>query len=234
MPALHRVGVLIKRGAVELAEPMRIVGKMARHPVDDDAEAGAMAGIDQRDEVLRRAEAAGRREQAGRLIAPRAVERMLGDREELDMGEAEIAHIGRQLLGQFAIGEPAVALAAAPGAEMHLVDRHRRRERIAVGRRPLRGRQLRQIEHDRGGRRPHLAGRTRRGRISAAAARRARREFRTCICRRRAAPGTKISQNPLPRTRMAWRRPSQPLKSPTTLTRLAFGANTANSTPATS
>ena len=37
------------------------------------------------------------------------------------------------------------------------------------------------------------------------------------------APGTKISQKPLPRTRMAWRRPSQKLKSPTTLTRLAVG-----------
>src|SRR5438445_11436285 len=46
-------------------------------------------------------------------------------------------------------------------------------------------------------------------------------------------PGTKISQKPLPRTRMAWRRPSHELKSPTTLTRFAAGANTANATPGT-
>ena len=32
---------------------------------------------------------------------------------------------------------------------------------------------------------------------------------------------------------MAWRRPSQKLKSPTTLTRRAFGANTAKATPST-
>ena len=35
--------------------------------------------------------------------------------------------------------------------------------------------------------------------------------------------GTKISQKPFPRTRMACRRPSQKLKSPTTLTRCAEG-----------
>src|SRR5436190_13374346 len=39
------------------------------------------------------------------------------------------------------------------------------------------------------------------------------------------ASGMKISQKPLPRTRMGWRRPSHELKSPTTLTRWAFGAN---------
>ena len=50
---------------------------------------------------------------------------------------------------------------------------------------------------------------------------------------RRGMPGTKISQKPLPRTRMAWRRPSQKLKSPTTLTRRAFGANTTKATPST-
>ena len=48
------------------------------------------------------------------------------------------------------------------------------------------------------------------------------------------ASGMKISQKPLPRTRMGWRRPSHELKSPTTLTRWAFGANTANATPETS
>ena len=32
---------------------------------------------------------------------------------------------------------------------------------------------------------------------------------------------------------MRWRRPSQLLKAPTTLTRRALGAHTANSTPAT-
>ena len=43
----------------------------------------------------------------------------------------------------------------------------------------------------------------------------------------------KISQTPVStRLRIVWRRPSQPLKSPTTETRRAFGAHTAKCTPA--
>ena len=83
---------------------------MARHPVEQHADALAMAGVDQRGEIGRRAEAAGRREQAGRLIAPRAVERMLGHRHQLDMGEAHVGGVGRKLLGQLAVGQPAAAL----------------------------------------------------------------------------------------------------------------------------
>ena len=37
MAALHRVGVLVERGAVEMAEPVRIVGEMPRHPVEQHA-----------------------------------------------------------------------------------------------------------------------------------------------------------------------------------------------------
>ena len=44
----------------------------------------------------------------------------------------------------------------------------------------------------------------------------------------------KISQMPASmRLRIGWRRPSQSLKSPTTLTRRAFGAHTAKATPST-
>ena len=48
------------------------------------------------------------------------------------------------------------------------------------------------------------------------------------------APGTNSSQSPdEPSERIGFSRPSQPLKSPTTLTEAAFGAQTANATPAT-
>ena len=43
-----------------------------------------------------RAVAGGRREQAERLIAPGAAEGMLGDRHQLDMGEAQLDHIGNE------------------------------------------------------------------------------------------------------------------------------------------
>src|SRR5262245_18080929 len=128
MAALERAGVLVERSTVEAAEPMRIVWQRAWHPVEQDAETLAVASIEQRGEVLRRAEAAGRREQSGRLITPRAVEWMLGDRHQLHMGKAHVCGVRRKLLGQLAIGEPAMALLgpAPPGAEMYLVDRHRR------------------------------------------------------------------------------------------------------------
>ena len=49
-----------------------------------------------------------------------------------------------------------------------------------------------------------------------------------------AQPGDEQSQNPLGMClRMGWRRPSQALKSPTTLTAVAFGAQTAKLTPST-
>ena len=73
-------------------------------------------------------EPAGRREQPDRLIAPRAVERILAHRHELDVGEAKIANIGDQLVGQLTIGEITAALieAAPPRSEMNLVDGDRR------------------------------------------------------------------------------------------------------------
>nr|WP_291608518.1 hypothetical protein [Bradyrhizobium sp.] len=114
MPALLGIGMLVERGAVEMAEPVRIVGEMAGHPVEQHAKAFGMAGIDQRGEIGRRAEAAGRREQPGRLIAPGAVERMLADRQEFDMGKTHVAGVARQLLGKLAIGQPAVAVLAPP------------------------------------------------------------------------------------------------------------------------
>src|SRR5262245_37502320 len=47
-------------------------------------------------------------------------------------------------------------------------------------------------------------------------------------------PGRKISHTPLdPKERIGWQRPSQSLKSPTTLTRCALGAHTAKLVPAT-
>ena len=124
--ALQRVGVLVERGAVEMAETMRVVGEMPGHPVQQHAEPFAMTGVDQRGKILRRAEPAGRRVQAGRLIAPRAVERMFADGQELDMGEAEIAGIARKLFGEIAVGQPLIVALAPPRAEMDFVDRHRR------------------------------------------------------------------------------------------------------------
>ena len=93
MTTLAGIRMLVKRGAIEIAEPVWIIGKMARHPVDEHAQTGGMTGVDQGSEISRRSKAAGRREQARRLVAPGAVEGMLADRQKFDMGEAEVAGI---------------------------------------------------------------------------------------------------------------------------------------------
>ena len=93
-----------------------------------------MAGVDEQLEVFGRTESAGRRKKPDHLIAPRSRERMLHDRQQLDVGEAQIPDVGRQALGELAIGQVAVAFLGhpRPRSEMHLVDRHRLVEPFAV------------------------------------------------------------------------------------------------------
>jgi hypothetical protein len=52
---------------------------------------------------------------------------VLGDRHELHVGEAEAGDVVGQLLGQLAVGQ-----AVAPGAEVELIDRHRRGHGLAL------------------------------------------------------------------------------------------------------
>src|SRR6185437_1510327 len=88
--ALARIEMLVERRAVETGEAVGVGREVRRHPVEDDAEPRRMRAIDEAGERLGRAVAAGRREQAERLVAPRAAEWMLGDRQQLEMGEAHV------------------------------------------------------------------------------------------------------------------------------------------------
>ena len=91
-----------------------------------------MQAIDEAHEILRRAVPRGRREVAEHLIAPRAVERMLGDADEFDVRVAHVEHIRDQLVGELIPGEKRrLAMpGAAPRARMHFIDRDRRAQRI--------------------------------------------------------------------------------------------------------
>ena len=91
--------------------------------------------IDEVGEVVGRAEPRRRGEVADRLVAPASVERMLGDRQQLDVGEVGVLQVRDQLVGQLAIVEEAVALLdlSLPRAEMDLVDRDRLVEALALG-----------------------------------------------------------------------------------------------------
>src|SRR3546814_19889218 len=50
--ALARVGVFIQVRSVETGETVRIGGKVAWHPVEQDADAGQLAAVDERGESL--------------------------------------------------------------------------------------------------------------------------------------------------------------------------------------
>ena len=60
-----------------------------------------MRAVDEARETVDRPEARGRRELRERLVAPRAAERVFGDRHELDVREAHALHVRNQPLGEF-------------------------------------------------------------------------------------------------------------------------------------
>ena len=123
------------------ARPCASLRKMRRHPVHEHADAGLVQPVDEALEIVRRAVPRGRREVAEHLVAPRAVERMLGDADQLDVRVAEVEHVRNQLIGQLIPGEERrLAMPrAAPRARMQFVDVDRRAQRIprAALRQPL-------------------------------------------------------------------------------------------------
>src|ERR1700726_5296523 len=76
LEAPARIGVLVEVRAVEERQGVLVVREVRRHPVEDDADAALVEVVDQVHEVLRRAVAAGGREEAGHLVPPPAVEGM--------------------------------------------------------------------------------------------------------------------------------------------------------------
>ena len=61
---------------------------------------------------------------------------MLADRQQFQMGETQVAGIGHQRVGEFAVIQPAPAIGLAPRTQMHFVHGHRRSQ--GIGRCPRR------------------------------------------------------------------------------------------------
>jgi len=122
MEAEARVFVLVQRGTVEARQRPVILGEMRRHPVEDHADTRLVAAIDKMAQLVRRAEAAGRRKIAGGLVAPRFVQRVLGDRQQLDMRVTHALDVGHKVGGQFAVGVEAPVGMALPRTGMHFID----------------------------------------------------------------------------------------------------------------
>ena len=105
---------------------------MPRHPVEQNAEAVLVAVIDEVAEIFRASEARGRGKKSGALVAPGIVQRMLGHRQQLDVGEAQRLQVVHQLMRQLAVVEKAPVVRSAPGAEMDFIRRHRPDQPVAA------------------------------------------------------------------------------------------------------
>src|SRR5258706_504596 len=124
MRALAGIGVFEEVGAVELGKAVSVAREVRGSPIENNADAGLMAAIDKFLKIGGRSEAAGGGVVAEGLVAPGAVKGMFHDGEQFDMGVAEILDVGDELLGEFAVGEPAIFFFwnAAPGAEVNFVN----------------------------------------------------------------------------------------------------------------
>ena len=125
--------MLVEVRAVEVAQAVNVGREVRRHPVQNDADAALVQRLHQEHEILRRAEPAGRRKVAHRLVAPRAVERVLRHRHEFHVRESHVVRIFGQLGRHFTVRQPPVALLrnARPRAQVQLVDRNGRVQRVA-------------------------------------------------------------------------------------------------------
>ena len=145
--------VLVEHLAVEVGEALGVGAEPAADPVEDHADAGLVAGVNEVHELLGVAVARGGGVVAGGLVAPGAVKGVLVDGHDLDVGVAHVLDVGNELVGEVvvavhdaALGGELVAGArvgavrarlalrlvsvATPAAEVHLEDVERLGEHV--------------------------------------------------------------------------------------------------------
>ena len=105
---------------------------MRRDPVHDHADTGAVELVDKIHEVLRRAVAAGGGVVPRHLIAPRPVVGVFRHRQQLHVRVVHLAAVVCQFIRDRAVPRQP-GLRPTPGAEVHLVNAHRRAVHITLG-----------------------------------------------------------------------------------------------------
>ena len=125
VPPALRVGVLVERGAVEVRQRPLVGREVAGHPVQDHADPGLVEPVDQPLEAVGVAEARVRGEVGGDVVAPRPAERVLHDRHELHVREAEVGDVGHERVGQLVPRVDLARVVLPPRGQVDLVGRHR-------------------------------------------------------------------------------------------------------------
>ena len=127
-----RLLALVEPRAVKARESVRVLRKVRRDPVHDHADTGAVELVDKIHEVLRRAVAAGGGVVPRHLIAPRPVVGVFRHRQQLHVRVVHLAAVVCQFIRDRAVPRQP-GLRPAPGAEVHLVNAHRRAVHITLG-----------------------------------------------------------------------------------------------------
>src|SRR5262249_20014270 len=135
---LSWIGVFVKMSAIEVAQASLIFRKVRRNPIENNPNSVLMEIVHQEHEIRGRSKTTSRRKVADRLVAPRAIKRVLGNGEEFNMCEARVVYVVGQLSSHLPVGEPAVCLFgySLPGTEVRLVYGNRRVQRVVL--RPIR------------------------------------------------------------------------------------------------
>src|SRR3989454_10135708 len=110
MRALSRVGMLVEMRAVELCKAVSVAREMRGSPIENDADAGLVAAVNEFHELSGRAVAASGGKIAESLVAPGAVVGMLHDGKQLDVGVAEGFDVGGEVGGKVGGIQPAVGV----------------------------------------------------------------------------------------------------------------------------
>ena len=121
--ALARIGVFVKRCAVEIHQAVRIFWKMRGDPIHKNRDPFLMAAVHQIHEVFRRPETGSRRVVTDQLVTPGAGERVLHDGKKLQVRVAHALGVSHQRFGHFAVSERLPVRAAEPALGVHLVNR---------------------------------------------------------------------------------------------------------------
>jgi hypothetical protein len=121
--SLARIGLFVQVCAIEIRQAGFILGEVGPYPIQNHANAALMQMIHQAHKVGRFSEAAGGCKIPRRFIAQRTIERMFGDRKEIDVGEARVVNVIREQRRKLAVRQPAVAALghSRPRSYMHLI-----------------------------------------------------------------------------------------------------------------
>ncbi len=120
-----RVFMLVAGRPVKPRQPVRILRKMRRYPVDNYAQIVPVAHVHEVPELIRRPKTRRRRKEAHHLITPGTRVRMLHRRHQLQMREAKPLCVGNQPLHHLAVSQRPAFRRLHPRLQMHFVHRHR-------------------------------------------------------------------------------------------------------------